>query len=63
MAVFFRFRSAKAFDSIPIDGEYITVEDLKLRIVSATRLDQEKNDFDLVLELEDSGQGERGAAI
>jgi E3 ubiquitin-protein ligase RBBP6 len=57
MAVHFKFKSAKDFDSIALDGNFIALADLKQAIV------QEKNlgkgaDFDLVVTNAQTGEGD-----
>ncbi|XP_042457868.1 E3 ubiquitin ligase PQT3-like isoform X1 [Zingiber officinale] len=48
MAVYYKFKSAKAFDSIPIEGQFISVANLKERIFE-TKLYGKGNDFDLMI--------------
>ncbi|XP_074590440.1 LOW QUALITY PROTEIN: E3 ubiquitin ligase PQT3-like [Curcuma longa] len=48
MAVYYKFKSAKDFDSIPIEGQFISVANLKERIFE-TKLYGKGNDFDLTI--------------
>ncbi|CAH9114151.1 unnamed protein product [Cuscuta europaea] len=48
MAVYFKFKSAKEFDSIPIDGHFISVLNLKEKIFESKHLGR-GTDFDLVV--------------
>ncbi|MQL81922.1 hypothetical protein Taro_014371 [Colocasia esculenta] len=48
MAVYYKFKSAKDFDSIPIDGHFISVANLKERIFEAKHLGR-GTDFDLMV--------------
>ncbi|KAL3497514.1 hypothetical protein ACH5RR_040246 [Cinchona calisaya] len=48
MAVYYKFKSAKDFDSIPIDGHFITVGNLKEKIFESKQLGK-GTDFDLVV--------------
>ncbi|XP_027079594.1 E3 ubiquitin ligase PARAQUAT TOLERANCE 3 isoform X1 [Coffea arabica] len=48
MAVYYKFKSAKDFDSIPIDGHFITVGNLKEKIFEYKQLGR-GTDFDLVV--------------
>ncbi|KAH7277568.1 hypothetical protein KP509_39G057400 [Ceratopteris richardii] len=48
MAVYFKFKSAKDYDSIPIDGIFISVGNLKERIAQKKKLGR-GTDFDLLI--------------
>ncbi|CAN4080624.1 unnamed protein product [Withania somnifera] len=48
MAVYFKYKSAKDYDSIPILDQFISVGNLKLRIFESKRFGQGK-DFDLLI--------------
>ncbi|GMH28911.1 hypothetical protein Nepgr_030754 [Nepenthes gracilis] len=48
MAVYFKFKSAKDYDSMPIDGHFISVANLKERIFETKHLGR-GTDFDLVV--------------
>ncbi|PKA47049.1 E3 ubiquitin-protein ligase COP1 [Apostasia shenzhenica] len=48
MAVYYKFKSAKAFDSIPIEGQFISVANLKERIFESKQLGR-GTDFDLMV--------------
>ncbi|VFQ63724.1 unnamed protein product [Cuscuta campestris] len=48
MAVYFKFKSAKDFDSVPIDGHFISVLNLKEKIFESKHLGR-GTDFDLVV--------------
>ncbi|KAA8522209.1 hypothetical protein F0562_012882 [Nyssa sinensis] len=48
MAVYYKFKSAKDYDSIPIDGHFITVSNLKEKIFETKHLGR-GTDFDLVV--------------
>ncbi|CAN4118793.1 unnamed protein product [Withania somnifera] len=48
MSVYFKFKSAKDYDSIPIDGHFITVGNLKEKIFESKHLGR-GTDFDLVV--------------
>ncbi|WOK91578.1 hypothetical protein Cni_G00269 [Canna indica] len=48
MAVYYKFKSAKDYDSIPIDGQFISVANLKERIFE-TKLFGKGTDFDLMI--------------
>ncbi|XP_019150253.1 PREDICTED: zinc finger CCCH domain-containing protein 18-like [Ipomoea nil] len=48
MAVYFKFKSAKDYDSIPIDGHFISVLNLKEKIFESKHLGR-GTDFDLVV--------------
>ncbi|GMH26650.1 hypothetical protein Nepgr_028493 [Nepenthes gracilis] len=48
MAVYYKFKSAKDYDSIPIDGHFISVANLKERIFETKHLGR-GTDFDLVV--------------
>ncbi|KAG6525052.1 hypothetical protein ZIOFF_015004 [Zingiber officinale] len=56
MAVYYKFKSAKAFDSIPIEGQFISVANLKERIFE-TKLYGKGNDFDLMISNAQSNEG------
>ncbi|KAJ0602830.1 putative transcription factor interactor and regulator CCHC(Zn) family [Helianthus annuus] len=48
MAVYYKFKSAKDYDSIPIDGHFITVASLKEKIYESKQLGR-GTDYDLVV--------------
>ncbi|RZC52323.1 hypothetical protein C5167_020746 [Papaver somniferum] len=48
MAVYYKFKSAKDFDSIPIDGHFISVANLKEKIFESKHLGR-GTDFDLMV--------------
>uniref|UniRef100_A0A5B6ZIS9 DWNN domain-containing protein n=1 Tax=Davidia involucrata TaxID=16924 RepID=A0A5B6ZIS9_DAVIN len=48
MAVYYKFKSAKDYDSIPIDGHFISVSNLKEKIFECKHLGR-GTDFDLVV--------------
>nr|XP_043628323.1 E3 ubiquitin ligase PARAQUAT TOLERANCE 3-like isoform X2 [Erigeron canadensis] len=48
MAVYYKFKSAKDYDSVPIDGHYITVASLKEKIYESKQLGR-GTDYDLVV--------------
>jgi E3 ubiquitin-protein ligase RBBP6 len=48
MAVYFKFKSAKDFDSVSIDGHFISVATLKEKIVEQKKLGR-GSDYDLVI--------------
>ncbi|XAR54933.1 hypothetical protein NMG60_11030272 [Bertholletia excelsa] len=48
MAVYYKFKSAKDYDSIPIDGHFISVANLKEKIFDSKHLGK-GTDFDLVV--------------
>ncbi|BBN06720.1 E3 ubiquitin-protein ligase RBBP6 [Marchantia polymorpha subsp. ruderalis] len=48
MAVYFKFKSAKDFDSVSIDGHFISVANLKEKIVEQKKLGR-GSDYDLVI--------------
>lgn len=48
MAVYFKFKSARDYDSIPIDGHFISVGNLKERIFESKHLGR-GTDFDLMI--------------
>ncbi|KAL3694254.1 hypothetical protein R1sor_007905 [Riccia sorocarpa] len=48
MAVYFKFKSAKDFDSVSIDGHFISVANLKEKIVEQKKLGR-GSDYDLVV--------------
>ncbi|XP_060177067.1 E3 ubiquitin ligase PQT3-like isoform X2 [Lycium barbarum] len=48
MSVYFKFKSAKDYDAIPIDGHFITVGNLKEKIFESKHLGR-GTDFDLVV--------------
>jgi protein MPE1 len=58
MAVHFKFKSARDFDKVNIEGPFIPVSALKDRIVEAKNLGKVA-DFDLVLTNAQTGEGKR----
>lgn len=58
MAVHFKFKSAREFDKLDIEGPFITVSSLKDKIIEAKNLGKAA-DFDLVLTNNQTGEGER----
>ncbi|KAJ4796701.1 hypothetical protein LUZ62_047947 [Rhynchospora pubera] len=48
MSVYFKFKSAKEFNSLPIEGQFISIGNLKERIFESKHLGR-GNDFDLVV--------------
>ncbi|KAL9246306.1 hypothetical protein vseg_019858 [Gypsophila vaccaria] len=48
MAIYYRFKSAKDYDSITIEGQFISVFNLKQRIFESKRFGR-GNDFDLIV--------------
>ncbi|KAF3786149.1 putative RING finger protein P8B7-15c [Nymphaea thermarum] len=48
MAIYFKFKSAKDYDSIPIDGHFISIGNLKEKIFESKHLGR-GTDFDLVV--------------
>lgn len=56
MSVYFKFKSAKDYDSIPIDGHFITVGNLKEKIFESKHLGR-GTDFDLVVTNAQSNEG------
>lgn len=57
MAVHFKFKSAREFDKLDIEGPFITVSSLKDKIIEAKNLGKGA-DFDLVLTNNQTGEGE-----
>lgn len=56
MAVYYKFKSAKDFDSIPIDGHFISVANLKERIFEVKHLGR-GTDFDLMVSNAQTNEG------
>jgi len=56
MAVYYKFKSAKAFDSIPIEGQLISVASLKERIFESKHLGT-GTDFDLMVSNAQTNEG------
>jgi hypothetical protein len=58
MSIFYKFRSAKDFDTLPIDGPNITLVDLKKAIIAAKKLGK-GIDFDLEIVDAQTGIGKQ----
>ncbi|RZS12653.1 hypothetical protein BHM03_00044136 [Ensete ventricosum] len=58
MAVYYKFKSAKDYDSIPIEGQFISVANLKERIFE-TKLFGKGTDFDLMISNAQNNEVER----
>lgn len=56
MAVYFKFKSAKDFDSVSIDGHFISVANLKDKIVEQKKLGR-GSDYDLVISNAQTNEG------
>lgn len=56
MAVYYKFKSAKDFDSIPIDGHFISIGNLKEKIFETKHLGR-GTDFDLVVTNAQTNEG------
>ena len=56
MAVHYKFKSAKDYDTIQFEGSVISVGDLKQRIIEQKKLDKAK-DFDLKFSNVESKEG------
>ena len=56
MAVYYKFKSAKDYDSISIDGHFITVASLKEKIFENKHLGK-GTDFDLVVTNAQTNEG------
>lgn len=56
MAVYYKFKSAKDFDSIPIDGHFISIGNLKEKIFETKHLGR-GTDFDLVVTNAQNNEG------
>lgn len=56
MAVYFKFKSAKDFDSVPIDGHFISVGYLKEKIFESKHLGR-GTDFDLMVSNAQTNEG------
>lgn len=56
MAVYYKFKSAKDFDTIPIDGHFVSVAILKEKIFESKHLGR-GTDFDLVVTNVQTGEG------
>lgn len=48
MAVYYKFKSAKDYDSVPIDGHFISVANLKEKIFESKHLGK-GTDYDLTI--------------
>lgn len=56
MAIYFKFKSAKDYDSIPIDGHFISIGNLKEKIFESKHLGR-GTDFDLVVSNPNTEEG------
>lgn len=56
MTIYYKFKSAKDYDSIAIDGHFITVSNLKQRIYVKNHM-QKGRDFDLIVTNAQTNQG------
>ena len=56
MAVYYKFKSAKDYDSVSIDGHFISVGNLKERIVERKNLGR-GCDFDLLISNAQTNEG------
>lgn len=56
MAVYYKFKSAKDYDSISIDGHFITVASLKEKIYESKQLGR-GTDYDLVVTNAQTNEG------
>lgn len=56
MAVYYKFKSAKDYDSIPIEGQFISVGNLKERIFESKHLGR-GTDFDLMVANAQTNEG------
>lgn len=56
MAVYYKFKSAKDYDSILIDGHFITLTNLKQQIFENKHLGR-GTDFDLLVTNAQTGEG------
>ncbi|GJM84622.1 hypothetical protein PR202_ga00309 [Eleusine coracana subsp. coracana] len=56
MAVYYKFKSARDFDSIPIEGQFISVANLKERIFESKHLGR-GTDFDLMISNAQTDEG------
>lgn len=56
MAVYYKFKSARDFDSIPMDGPFISVGTLKEKIFESKHLGR-GTDFDLVVTNAQTNEG------
>ncbi|KAL0324549.1 UNVERIFIED_CONTAM: E3 ubiquitin ligase PQT3-like [Sesamum calycinum] len=62
MAVYYKFKSAKDYDSVAIDGHFISVGHLKEKIFELKHLGR-GTDFDLVVTNAQTNEGSRGLAL
>lgn len=56
MAVYYKFKSAKDYNSIPIDGHFISVFNLKEQIFESKQLGK-GTDFDLIITNAQTNEG------
>jgi len=56
MAVYYKFKSAKDYDSVPIEGHFISVANLKDKIFESKHLGR-GTDFDLVISNAQTNEG------
>ena len=56
MAVYYKFKSARDYDSIPIEGQFISVANLKERIFESKHLGR-GTDFDLMISNAQTDEG------
>lgn len=56
MAIHYKFKSGKDFHSVPIDGAFIPLSELKQEIIAQKKLGK-STDFDLEITDVSSGQG------
>lgn len=56
MALYYKFKSAKDYDSVPIDGHFISVGNLKEKIFETKQLGR-GTDFDLVVTNAQTNEG------
>jgi len=57
MAVYYRFKSAKDYELLRLEGPFISIQDLKTKIFESKYLSKLGTDIDLVISNAQSGQG------
>jgi len=57
MAVYYKFKSAKDYELLPLEGHFISIQELKTKIFESKYLSKPGTDIDIVISNAETGQG------
>jgi len=57
MAVYYKFKSAKDYELLPLEGHFISIQELKTKIFESKYPSKPGTDIDIVISNAETGQG------